>query len=78
VVENLSETRQLVLADMAFNLGVGPSEEDKDGKLLTFKNTLRAMQEGRYEDAAKGMEDSPWYRQVGRRAVKLVDMMRKG
>lgn len=66
----LDEVRQLVIADMCFNLGIT--------RLLGFKNTLKAMEEGRYEDAAKGMQDSLWARQVGRRAVKLINMMRTG
>jgi len=74
----MSETRQLALADMAFNLGVGPSAEDPHGKLLTFKNTLRHMQAGEYDEAANGMAASLWYRQVGRRGDDLVYMMRNG
>lgn len=66
----MSDTRQLVIADMCFNLGIA--------RLLKFVNTLAAMKRGDYEAAAQGMEDSLWYRQVKGRAVKLVDMMRKG
>lgn len=75
---SMSEARLFVLADMAFNLGVGPSTEDPTGKLLTFKNTLNSMSCGYYEEAAKGMEASLWYKQVGKRAVTLVKMMREG
>lgn len=64
----MDEARQLVLADMCFNLGIT--------RLLGFKETLKAMKEGRYQDAAKGMEDSLWYKQVGVRAVRLVEIMR--
>ena len=67
---NLSENRQLVLVDMCFNLGIG--------RLLGFKHTLKAMEEGRYEDAAKGMEQSLWATQVGSRAIRLIKMMREG
>lgn len=66
----LSENRQMVLADMAFNMGIP--------KLLEFKLTLEAMRAGRYDDAAAGMLDSGWARQVGARALKLADMMRIG
>lgn len=66
----MDETRQLVIADMCFNLGIS--------NLLGFKNTLKAMKEGRYEDAAKGMLDSKWANQVGRRATHLSEMMRDG
>lgn len=66
----LSENRQHVLIDMCFNLGI-------DG-LLGFKNTLKCVQEGRYEDAAKGMGASLWATQVGSRATRLISMMREG
>lgn len=75
---NLDEVRQRVLANMAFNLGVGPSDEQPKGKLLTFKNTLQAMARGDYEAAANGMSSSAWAKQVGIRATRLIDMMRKG
>lgn len=67
---NLDEVRQRVLLDMAFNLGI-------DG-LLEFKNTLQAIQEKRWEDAAKGMLASLWAEQVGARAHRLAQMMRTG
>ena len=64
----MDENRQLVIADMCFNMGIGT--------LLQFKNTLSAMQEGRYADAANGMMDSKWATQVGKRATHLAGMMR--
>lgn len=66
----LDEMRQRVLVDMAFNLGVT--------SLLQFKNTLAAIQEQRYADAAAGMLDSQWAAQVGPRATRLAAMMRNG
>jgi lysozyme len=69
-VSFLSENRQLVLANMCFNLGIQ--------KLLTFKNTLKAAQEGRYNDAAEGMKNSLWATQVGARATRLIELMRTG
>jgi lysozyme len=68
--ESVSEDRQLVLADMCFNLGIE--------KLLQFKNMLEAVRQGRYDDAAKHMGQSLWARQVGNRAVRLEEMMIKG
>ena len=64
----LSDIRQRVLVDLSFNLGV-PG-------LLGFKNTLRAIHEGRFEDAAAGMLASKWASQVGARAHRLARMMR--
>lgn len=66
----MSPIRQRVVVNMTFNLGITG--------LLKFKNTLKAMREGRYEAAAQGMEKSLWYRQVGDRAKRLVSMMRAG
>lgn len=74
----LDEVRARALANMAFNLGVGPSAEQPTGKLLTFKNTLAAIERGDWEAAARGMETSAWAHQVGQRAVRLVAMMRTG
>ena len=66
----LSEVRQRVLVNMAFNLGIGG--------LLGFKNTLAAVKDGRYSDAAAGMLASKWAGQVGARAARLANMMQKG
>jgi lysozyme len=66
----LSRGRQRVLLNMAFNLGVSG--------LLTFRNTLAAVREGRYDDAAAGMLKSKWAGQVGERAKRLAALMREG
>lgn len=75
--EDLNDVRQRVLANMTFNLGLP--------KLLGFKNTLAAMRQGRYADAANGMLNSAWATQVGigtqanpGRALRLANMMRNG
>ncbi|MDR5772071.1 MULTISPECIES: glycoside hydrolase family protein [unclassified Caballeronia] len=67
---NLSPVRQRVLLNMCFNMGIGT--------LLTFKNTLVAMQNGSYAAAAAGMLASRWATQVGDRAERLAEMMRSG
>lgn len=69
-ISTLSENRQLVLANMCFNLGIA--------KLLEFKNTLKAIQDGRYHDAAEGMKNSKWATQVGARATRLIGLMVNG
>lgn len=66
----LSEARQRVLMNMAFNLGVAG--------LLTFKNTLALVHAGDYAGAAKGMLASKWAEQVKGRATRLADMMVRG
>jgi lysozyme len=63
----LDYDRQRVLINMAFNLGLTG--------LLAFKNTLAAVEQGRYTAAGAGMMASKWSRQVGARAERLADMM---
>ena len=67
---DLSCARQRVLANMAFNMGI-------EG-LLTFKNTLQAIQRGHYELAKVNMLQSKWAKQVGQRANRLAKMMVEG
>jgi lysozyme len=66
----LDSVRQAVLCNMAFNLGVSG--------LLTFRDTLKAVQQDRYDDAAEGMLASKWAQQVGQRAMELAVQMRSG
>lgn len=67
---NLNDSRQRVLANMCFNLGI-------DG-LLKFHNMLEAVRAGDYEKAAAEMLTSLWAQQVGERATRLAAMMRSG
>lgn len=67
---DLNDVRQRVICNMCFNLGMS--------RLAGFKNTLAAMRQGRYADAADGMLNSAWATQVGARATRLADMMAKG
>ncbi|MDE1154422.1 MAG: hypothetical protein PW735_01685 [Acidobacteriaceae bacterium] len=74
----LNDPRQRVICNMCFNLGLT--------KLLGFVDTLAAMRQGRYADAATGMLNSAWASQVGirdkngqpGRALRLATMMRDG
>lgn len=74
----LDVVRQNALINLGFNLGVGPSEEDKDGKLLTFKNTLKYFESGDYTAAANGLRNSLWFKQVGKRGVRVSKMVETG
>jgi lysozyme len=67
---DLNDVRQRVICNMCFNLGMS--------KLSGFKNTLVAMRQGKYDDAADGMMNSAWAKQVGARAQRLAQMMREG
>lgn len=65
----LDDVRQRVVMDMTFNLGA---------KIKGFHNTLKAIEERRWSDAAHNMLDSLWARQVGQRAERLAKMMESG
>src|SRR3990167_10186600 len=66
----LNDARQLVVADMLYNLGMQ--------RFRRFVKFNAAMEAGDFEKAADELVDSEWYEQVGRRAVKLVAAMRSG
>ena len=67
---NLDEVRQMVLVNMCFNLGVNG--------LLSFNHTLTHIQNGEYKQAAEGMLQSKWAKQVGSRAKELAQLMEYG
>lgn len=67
---DMSDERQLALANMCFNLGIS--------KLITFKKTINHLQLEEYEKAADEMMDSIWAKQVGSRAYRLSEMIRNG
>lgn len=65
---NLSPIRRRVLIDMCFQMGIR--------KLLTFVNTLGAIQNGDYVGGARMMLESDWARlQTPNRARRLAKMM---
>lgn len=68
--DQLSENRQLCLANLSYNLGLR--------KLMQFRLMFRALKSGDFNEAANQMKDSRWYHQVGDRAVRLVKMMSEG
>lgn len=68
--DTLTEPRKAVLVNMAFNLG--------HARLAGFVNTLKAVADGRWNDAADGMLASKWAVQVGARAQRLAKVMREG
>ena len=70
IYNGLDEVRKSVLLNMCFNLGING--------LLGFKNTLEFTKAGDWERAANNMLVSRWAKQVGRRAIELSELMRKG
>ena len=69
-VEELDSVRQLVLMDMAFNMGVP--------RLRKFKKMWNAVHEKKFDIAAKEMLDSRWAVQVKSRSTKLAHAMHHG
>lgn len=75
----LDDVRQLVVADLVFNLGMTKwLGFDQANKALLRGDYARAADELQYRDGLTKTELSPWYRQTKRRAVKLVEAMRTG
>lgn len=66
--DTLSEVRQAVLADMVFNMGLV--------RLRKFQRMRRALRNEDFDTASLEMLDSTWAEQVGRRALRLAQMMR--
>ena len=69
-VEELDAVRQLVLMDMAFNMGVP--------RLRKFQKMWNAVHEKKFDIAAKEMLDSRWAIQVKSRSTKLAHAMHHG
>ena len=69
-VDRLDAVRQLVLIDMAFNMGVP--------RLCKFKKMWTAVHENDFVTAAKEMLDSRWANQVKSRSTKLAHAMHTG
>ena len=67
--KDLHPVRQAVLMNMAYNLGVRG--------LLNFKRMCAALEREDYAAAAKEMLDSKWAEQVGGRAERLAEEMRR-
>jgi len=71
-LEKLNEPRQAVILDMVFNMGVSRFNAN------TCVKTFAAIQDNDWEKAANEMLESKWAKQVGQRAIRLSQMMRKG
>ena len=65
-----TENRQIALINMTFNLG--------KTRLRKFRKMIDAVNRDDWGSAAIEATDSLWYRQVGARAVELVNLLREG
>ena len=70
IANDIDVIRQLVLMDMAFNMGVP--------RLCKFINMWAALEQYDYNKAAKEMLDSRWAKQVKTRATRLAHSMQYG
>ena len=70
IAKLVDSIRQLVLMDMAFNMGVP--------RLCKFVKMWTALEQYDYHKAAEEMLDSRWARQVKTRAIKLANSMQHG
>lgn len=69
-IDGLSATRQMVLMDMAFNMGVP--------RLKKFKKMWAGIHAEDFEEASIQMLDSRWAVQVGKRAQTAALQMKVG
>jgi len=69
-IAGLDAVRQLVLMDMAFNMGVP--------RLCKFKKMWAAIHDNNFTVASKEMLDSRWASQVKSRSTKLAHAMYSG
>lgn len=67
---SFTESRQDALIDFLFNVGRSTA--------LTFTNTNKAINEGRWDDAADGLLKSRYAKQVKGRANEIAEMLREG
>ena len=66
----LNRARQCAMINLCFNLGL-PT-------LLKFKNALKSMEAGLFDEAADNFLDSRWARRVGDRAIEVTSTIRTG
>lgn len=67
---SLNDARQNALANLCFNLGIS--------RLLGFRKSLELLKAGRWDAAAAEFLNSKWAKQVGSRAKRVTDLIRKG
>jgi GH24 family phage-related lysozyme (muramidase) len=68
--DGYDRARQLILADLAFNLG--------KTKLASFKSFISAVNAGNWDEAAAALRKSKWFSETGQRAKRNVEALRTG
>jgi lysozyme len=64
----LSKARRTVLINMMMNMGIG--------NFLEFKNFINLIKKKNFKKAADEMKRSSWYKQVKRRAERMITIMK--
>ena len=72
----LTPNRQLVIADMAFNMGVGRALPPEG--LLGFHDMIGSILKEDWIGAAREMLDSSWAKEVHQRSADLSSLMLRG
>ena len=67
---NLDDNRKRAVADMAYNMG--------SARLGQFKTFKKEMQAGNYDQAARQIENTPYYQQVKTRGPRIASQIRTG
>ena len=67
--DDLPEQAQLMICDLAFNLGAR--------KLAKWKNLRKNLRAHNWPGVIHSLENSRWYRQVGRRSKNLIGLIRE-
>jgi lysozyme len=67
---DLNDARKYVLANMAYQMGIGG--------LLGFRDMLKALGNKDYITASLSMKDSVWYKEFTSRASRLIKIMQSG
>jgi GH24 family phage-related lysozyme (muramidase) len=68
--DSWSDNRKAGIVDLVFNMGAHT--------FLTFGPTIAHIRAGQWEDVARHLEGTKWYKDVKRRAPVVVKMIREG
>tara|TARA_R100001230_G_C5681499_1_gene188656 strand:- start:1390 stop:1833 length:444 start_codon:yes stop_codon:yes gene_type:complete len=63
------EPIKLCVYNMAYNLGIS--------RFSKFKKMIHALENNEWETASNEAKDSQWYNQVGKRAERIVNIMKE-
>lgn len=68
--DSWTDNRKAAIVDLVFNMGAGT--------FLTFGPTISHIRAGEWEEVAKHLEGTKWFRDVRRRGPRVVQMIRGG